>query len=85
MQAHTTLTSFEPLQRLLLFYDDFNDGVNGWEALIGNYEDRFDAMLPEYTDMRPLKLSNVGLHDHVLGARCGGSGTVKAQYMVCTA
>ena len=37
MQAHTTLSSFEPLQRLL-FYDDFNDGVSGWGALIGNYE-----------------------------------------------
>ena len=27
---------------------DFNDGVSGWGALIGNYEDRVDAMLPEY-------------------------------------
>ena len=62
MQAHTTLSSFEPLQRLL-FYDDFNDGVSGWGALIGNYEDRVDAMLPEYMDMRPPMLSNLTMWD----------------------
>ena len=54
----------------MLFYDDFNDGVNGWGALIGNYEDRIDAMLPEYLDMRPPMLSNLTMWD------AGTSGAV---------
>ena len=76
MQAHTTLGSFEPLQRLL-FYDDFNDGVNGWGALIGNYEDRVDAMLPEYMDMRPPMLSNLTMWDAGTSGAIGGAYALK--------
>ena len=76
MQAQTTLSSFEPLQRLL-FYDDFNDGVNGWGALIGNYEDRVDAMLPEYMDMRPPMLSNLTMWDAGTSGAIGGAYALK--------
>ena len=76
MQAHTTLSSFEPLQRLL-FHDDFNDGLNGWGALIGNYEDRVDAMLPEYMDMRPPMLSNLTMWDAGTSGAIGGAYALK--------
>ena len=55
--AHREL--FDPLPRIL-FHDDFNRGLCGWGALIGNYEDRIDSMLPEYRDTRGPMLSNGG-------------------------
>lgn len=67
---------FEPLQRLL-YHDDFNDGMNGWGALIGNYEDRIDAMLPEYMDMRPPMLSNLTMWDAGTSGGIGGAYALK--------
>lgn len=62
LHAHPQLSRFDPLDRIL-FYDDFNQGMQGWSTLIGNYEDSLDAMLPEYKDMRPPMLSNLSMWD----------------------
>ena len=56
------LSRFEPLERIW-FYDDFNQGLQGQTALIGNYENSLDAMLSEYKDMRPPMLSNLSMCD----------------------
>ena len=73
LHAHPQLSRFDPLDRIL-FYDDFNQGMQGWSTLIGNYEDSLDAMLPEYKDMRPPMLSNLSMWDS------GTVGTLTGNY-----
>ena len=60
--ADAALSRFSPLSRIL-FFDDFDRGLNGWTALIGNYEGSLDSMLPEYRDLRPPMLSNLSMWD----------------------
>jgi hypothetical protein len=73
LSADAQLSRFEPLQRIL-FYDDFNQGLQGWTSLIGNYEHSLDAMLPAYKDMRPPMLSNLTMWDS------GTVGTLTGNY-----
>ena len=56
------LSRFEPLERVF-YFDDFDEGYNGWTELIGNYEHSLDAMLPAYQDMRPPQLSTAPMWD----------------------
>lgn len=56
------LSRFDPLDRIL-FYDDFDRGLQGWTPLIGNYEDSLDSMLPPYQDLRGPMLSNLTVWD----------------------
>ncbi len=56
------LSRFTPLSRIL-FFDDFDRGLNGWTALVGNYERSLGSMLPEYRDLRPPMLSNISMWD----------------------
>ena len=51
LNANPKLSRFDPLGRIL-FYDDFDQGYQGWSELIGNYEGSLDSMLPEYQDLR---------------------------------
>ena len=67
------LSRFEPLSRII-FYDDFDEGINGWSELIGNYERSLDSMLPEYRDMRPPMLSNLTMWD------TGTAGSMEGTY-----
>ena len=67
---------FDPLPRTL-FHDEFNRGLCGWGALIGNYEDRIDSMLPEYMDMRGPMLSNLSMWDAGTSGAIGGSYALK--------
>jgi len=60
--ADPALSRFSPLPRIL-FFDDFDRGLNGWTGLIGNYERSLDSMLPEYRDLRPPMLSNLSMWD----------------------
>jgi len=60
--ADPALSRFSPLSRIL-FFDDFDRGLNGWTGLIGNYEGSLDTMLPEYRDLRPPMLSNISMWD----------------------
>lgn len=56
------LSRFSPLRRIL-FFDDFDRGLGGWTAHIGNYEGSLDTMLPEFRDLRPPMLSNLTMWD----------------------
>lgn len=56
------LSRFDPLSRII-FYDDFDMGLQGWTALIGNYEDTLDSILPGFRDLRPPMLSNATFWD----------------------
>jgi len=56
------LSRFSPLSRIL-FFDDFDCGMNGWTGLIGNYEGSLGTMLPEYRDLRPPMLSTISMWD----------------------
>ena len=60
--AHPAATHFDPLARII-FADDFDHGLHGWTALIGNYEKSLDSMLPEWHDMRGPMLSNGTMWD----------------------
>ena len=60
--AQPRLSRFNPMKRMM-FFDDFDNGINGWTELIGNYEDTLDAVLPPYRDHRPPQLSNLSMWD----------------------
>jgi hypothetical protein len=62
LRADPRLSRFDPLARIIAF-DDFDCGPQGWTALIGNYEESLDSMLPEYRDLRGPMLSNVTVWD----------------------
>lgn len=68
-----TSTGFAPLP-VTLFHDDFDQGLQGWTGLIGNYEDSLDAVLPPYRDLRPPMLSNSTAWD------TGSSGSLHGTY-----
>lgn len=57
-----TLGLFDPLDRVLM-HDNFNQGMQGWTGLIGNYEDSLDSMLPEYATLRDPMLSSLSMWD----------------------
>jgi len=73
LRANPHLSRFEPLKRIL-FYDDFDNGLQGWSELIGNYEGTLDSMLPEYRDLRPPMLSNLTMWD------TGTAGSMEGNY-----
>jgi hypothetical protein len=68
------LSKFRPLERILT-YDDFDDGLNGWTELTGNYQQGRMAVVPgheTFTDLRPPMLSSatfpfVGTHGSMSG------------------
>jgi len=67
------LSKFDPLPRIV-FYDDFDHGLQGWSELIGNYEDDLSTMLPGYEDLRPPMLSNGTMWD------TGSAGSMEGNY-----
>jgi hypothetical protein len=67
------LSRFDPLDRILVA-DDFDDGINGWSTLIGNYEGDLGTMLPGYRDLRPAMLSNLTMWD------TGSAGSIDGTY-----
>ena len=73
LRAHAGLSKFDPLSRII-FYDDFDRGLQGWSELIGNYEDSLDSMLPGYEDLRPPMLSNGTMWD------TGSAGSMEGNY-----
>jgi hypothetical protein len=62
LRADPQLSRFSPLSRII-FYDNFDWGLQGWTALIGNYEDNLDSILPGFRDLRPPMLSNLTAWD----------------------
>jgi|SRR5579859_236500 len=75
MSFHTAQvpSRFDPLPRIV-FYDDFDLGLQGWSELVGNYEGTLDSMLPEYRDLRPPMLSNGTMWD------TGSAGSLEGLY-----
>ena len=63
MRADPRLSRFSPLSRII-YYDDFDEGLNGWTSLIGNYEDDLDNMLPGYRQLTTPMLSNLSFFDN---------------------
>ena len=61
-RADPRLSKFNPLPRLLCF-DDFDEGINGWTQLIGNYDDDLGQVKPLVRDLRPAQLSNCTFFD----------------------
>lgn len=72
MSVDASLSRFDPLPRLL-YVADFDRGLNGYMALIGNYEGSLDSLLPDYRDLRPPMLSNITMWD--TGTAGGLDGT----------
>ncbi len=68
-----SLSKFDPMDRIL-FYDDFDRGMNGWSELIGNYEGSLDTVLPPYRDHRPPQLSTLSMWD------TGSAGSMEGMY-----
>jgi hypothetical protein len=73
LRADPHLSHFDPLPRIIA-YDDFDNGLQGWTPLVGNYEDSLDSMLPEYRDLRGPMLSNVTVWD------TGTDGSIMGNY-----
>ena len=76
LNVNPELSRFEPLDRILL-YDNFDNGLQGWTSLIGNYEHSLDSILPEYQDMRPPMLSNLTSWDTGTAGSYSGSYAMK--------
>jgi hypothetical protein len=71
LQADPRLGKFNPLPRIL-FFDDFDEGINGWCELIGNHDGNLDNIRASMADLRPPQLSNctffdIGTHGSVDG------------------
>ena len=69
--ADLRLSKYNPLPRIL-FFDDFDEGINGWCELCGNHDNNLDNIKPRPRDPRPAQLSNctffdIGTHGSVDG------------------
>ena len=56
------LAKFDPLPRVL-FFDDFDEGINGWCELVGNHDNNLDNIRPLVRDLRPAQLSTCTFFD----------------------
>lgn len=71
IQANPQLSRYNPLPRIF-FYDDFDQGINGWVELTGNHNGDLTRIREITRDLRPPQLSNctffdVGTHGSVNG------------------
>ena len=71
LRADTRLSKYNPLSRIL-FYDDFDEGVNGWCELVGNHAGNLDDIRGIARDFRPPQLSSctffdIGTHGSIEG------------------
>ena len=76
LRADPRLSKFDPLPRIL-FFDNFNDGMSGWNVLLGNYTESLDRRLPEYKLMTTPMLSNVTHWDGGTHGALDGSYAMK--------
>ena len=65
------LSKYNPLSRVL-YFDDFDEGMNGWCELVGNHTGDLDQIRPIAKDFRPPQLSSctffdIGTHGSVDG------------------
>jgi hypothetical protein len=78
LRADPRLSRFDPLSRIL-YHDDFDRGLQGWTALIGNYEDSLDRMHPGYRQLGGPMLSTLSFWDCGSHGAMGGSYAMKVQ------
>lgn len=69
--ADVRLSKYNPLGRIL-YFDDFDEGMNGWCELVGNHAGDLDQIRPIAKDFRPPQLSSctffdIGTHGSVDG------------------
>ncbi len=76
LRADPRLSKFDPLSRIFLF-DDFSDGLQGWIALMGNYEDDLDRMHPGYRQITTPMLSTLSFWDSGSHGALSGSYALK--------
>src|SRR5215208_2508496 len=74
VSAHSNLSRFNPLDRILV-YDDFNTGTHGWVELGANYDasSNLDTVMEYKRDFRPPQLSSCSFFD--VGTHGAMSGT----------
>lgn len=72
MLANPEISRFRPLRRIL-FYDDFDNGINGWAELEANHNGNLDELGPWLNDARPPQLSSCTFFD--IGTHGSLSGT----------
>ena len=58
IHADPRLSRFDPLARVI-YFDDFDQGMNGWTALVGNYEGSIDTMTKSYARHTQPMLSQI--------------------------
>ena len=73
LRADPRLSKYDPLSRIF-YFDDFDDGLQGWTSLIGNYEDELDRMHPGYRQLTGPMLSTLSFWD------CGSHGAIGGSY-----
>ena len=71
IRADRGLSRYNPLDRIL-FFDDFDEGMNGWCELIGNHDGNLDNVRSVMADLRPPQISSctfwdIGTHGSVDG------------------
>ncbi len=76
LRANPQLSRFDPLPRIF-FFDDFDTGLNGWTALIGNYEEDVARMHPGYRQITTPMLSNLSFRDAGTHGSFDGSYALK--------
>ena len=76
IRANPKLSRFDPLGRIL-YFDDFDEGLQGWTSLIGNYEDNLDRMHPGYRQLTTPMLSNLSFWDNGTHGSVDGSYALK--------
>ena len=52
------LSRFDPMERVI-YFDDFDQGMNGWTCLVGNYQDSLDTMTTSYARHTQPMLSQI--------------------------
>lgn len=76
LRADPRLSRFDPHSRIL-YFDDFDEGLNGWTALVGNYEEDLDNMHPGYRQLTTPMLSNLSFWDNGTHGSFDGSYALK--------
>lgn len=72
IDTNPELSKFNPLRRIL-FYDDFDNGHNGWCELQANHNGNLDELRPALRDMRPPQISSCSFFD--IGTHGSMNGT----------
>lgn len=72
LRSNPRLSRFDPLDRII-FHDDFDEGLNGWTLVAGNYEDSFDF------DLATMTMTRLRCNDREYDLR--GLGTIEIPAM----